>query len=143
MLLLIVLIAWFYSTLLHELSHAWFAWTRGATVKIFPFWHWLHTRPPYPMSAPWNRPPMPRRFYFARIRWNGGNPQKAEEHAAPLLGDVFTIAWSTVFALAIHEAWPLVFVATSLIDAMVWGYGYFWGGPHTDGQKFKAAGSAS
>jgi hypothetical protein len=117
-----VLIAWFYSTLLHEIAHATFAWKRGASVRIYPYPHMYQGR-----------------LYFARYTWEGGGPVEAQEHAAPLLFDALTIVAALLLMLFSDWLWPLFFVLTSLVDSAVWMHGYWRGGPHTDGQKFRAS----
>jgi hypothetical protein len=145
MVVLTILIAWFFVTLFHELSHAFFAKRRGAEIlAVYPYWHWY-----YPDSGdrfkvwPWypgrHRPHVAGvRWRWAGYRWRGGDTPKRIEAAAPLLMDAITISLAgSAMLVTGNVLHPAIFILFALIDAGVWVKGYLGGTAHTDGGKFR------
>jgi hypothetical protein len=144
MVVITILIAWFFVTLFHELSHAFFAKLRGAKILgIYPYWHWYRPHPTLYEVWPWipfkGRPPVAGiRFRFAGYRWKGGTPPKRIEAAAPLLMDAITISLAGAAMLITGNVLhPAIFALFALIDAGVWLRGYFNDNALSDGRKFR------
>lgn len=148
MIFLWFLLCWFTVTALHEVSHAITAWGGGCKhIRIYPFWHWVDTRGPYFMGgqtlqAIWNPPPKEyRRLYFARMTYEGQLPTtpRSVMHVAPLIASA-SVCTTNVGIILLSDgdyAYQLVMIGCALVDSAVWVYGYFFGGPHTDGQRFR------
>lgn len=143
----VALFAWWYCTLFHELSHAFFAWMRGANVlRIIPYWHWSIPRLPSNRLEVWaglptwlgGKPTVEgAQFRFAGYEWRSGDTPKKVEALAPVLMDTITIALGLLSMLVVPWTFGAIFVLFASIDAAVWFKGYFSDKPTTDGYVFR------
>jgi hypothetical protein len=143
---LVFVVAWFYTTLFHELAHAFFARLRGAQVtRVIPYWHWYFRNPAsgrlimswVGLPPPLGKPPIPvAQFRFAGYEWEGGDPPKAVESLAPVLMDALTTVLAFVSMFFIPWGYGALFMLCAVIDAVVWMLGYLDNTPGSDGHRF-------
>jgi len=138
--ILTFLAAWFYVTVMHEVSHIFFAYKAGAkNIKLYPFWHWA-----IPGTNAWQPPwrfPKDRsawKFHFARYTCHMMWPTGRGNHIdiAPIYMDCVT-AVTSLALMTVHPTFALSLAACAFIDALIWNWGYFKGDNHTDGYKFR------
>jgi len=149
--ILVGLVAWFYSALFHELSHAFFAWRRGAKVTgIYPYWHWYWWqldlkegqvyRSVPGLPPPIGKKPNPRAlFRFAGYTWAGGDAWRPVEAFAPVIMDGITLSLA-LLALAFDvtdPVYPCLFIGAAAIDLGVWLAGFFGSNLRSDGRRFR------
>jgi hypothetical protein len=123
----LVLFAWFWQNLAHELSHlvvGWFIEGRKPK-KLIPWPHKFEGR-----------------FYFARYEngpaTKGGS--SSWRHIAPMLWDAIqvTVSYSLLIFLSMATfLYISPFVFAPLIDTLFWCYGYVFNRPYTDGWQYK------
>jgi hypothetical protein len=137
----VLLLSWFYVTVMHEVSHAIVVKIRGAKrVRIYPFWHWY-----CPLTGAWRwqllpPPSKPRKLYFARFSYEGVEQPKGPKNwqdIAPLQMDVITSLLAFPVGLGFDPWAGLILIGCAVIDALVWMRGYYWGKAHTDGYKYR------
>jgi hypothetical protein len=136
-----LLASWFYVTIMHEVAHLIVVRRRGGKeIGFYPFWHWVYLPNPRVWYVPWMPPPKGhRRFYFARYSYVGEEPKGPHslQDAAPLIMDACTfVVGGALLAATGSWLWAIP-PACACVDACVWVRGYFWGGPHTDGYKYR------
>jgi hypothetical protein len=151
---LVGFIAWFYMTLFHELSHAFFAWRRGAKVTgVYPYWHWYWWqvdlkegqiyRCVVGLPPPIGKPPHANaKFRFAGYTWKGGEPWQPVEALAPVLMDTvtFTLALLVLAFGGMDPVYPCLFIVAAAIDLGIWIAGFFGRNFNSDGRRYRRFG---
>ena len=121
---LCIIVSWIYVTVMHEVSHAFVAHKDGATkARIYP---WPH------MHEGW--------LYFARYSYEGKTYTGSKNFIdkAPLVMDFVTMFLAVTISLFPgFIPFSNCLVVAAFIDQLVWYWGFFFGGPHTDGHKYR------
>ncbi len=78
-------------------------------------------------------------FYFARYvakgKWPYGPGQLI--HIAPLISDMVMLTVGLIYVGIHGSLFSIVFSGVFAVDALVWCYGFLWGGTHTDGYRYR------
>jgi hypothetical protein len=123
----LVVVAWFWQTLAHELSHLIVGWfVEGRKPKVLIPW-------PHKFQG---------RFYFARYK-NGSATKTGSaslRHMAPIFWAAIqiTIVYTLLLFVPISVfVYLSPFVFCPLIDVLFWSFGYIFNRPYTDGWQLK------